>query len=144
MESIIFFVIIMGINLIFKSGNDKKKIEAARRKRAEQLRNDPMADDVSQQMEKWNREAEKRQKSIEKYNLDLYKDAKKEEKAKESFQSISYVERLEDKKLQIDESDVDISIKNKDKMGRHTLVNAVIWSEILGEPKSIQNLNKKM
>lgn len=134
----------MGINLIFKSANDKKKIEAARRKRAEQLRNDPMADDVSQQMKKWNIEAEKRQKSIEKYNLDLYEDAKKEERAKESFEPISYVERLEHKKSQIEESDVDISIRNKDKMDRKKLVNAVIWSEILGQPKSIQNLKKKI
>lgn len=142
MESIIFFVIAMGINLIFKSANDKKKIEAARRKRAEQLRGDPMADDVSQQMEKWNKEAENRQKRVEKYNVELYEDTKKEENPKKSFESISYVEILEHKKSQIKESDVDISIKNK--MGRKKIINAIIWSEILGEPKSIQNIKRDM
>lgn len=141
MESIIFFVIAMAINLVVKSASDKKKIEEARRKRAEQLKGTPAASKVNKQMRKWNSEAEKRQERVEQYNLDLYEEDKKEDPEK-TFESISYVERLEYEKSEIKESDMDIN--DTDGMDRKKLINAIIWSEILKEPKSIQNIKRGM
>lgn len=142
MESIIFFVVAMAINLVFKSVGDKKKIEEARRKRAEQLKSNPSGDQVNKQMKKWNKEAEKRLQRVEQYNHELYEEDKKKEEPEKPLESISYVKKLEYEKSQIKGSDMDIN--NKNKMGRKELVNAIIWSEILSEPKSVQNIKRGM
>lgn len=64
MDSILFLVVVMALNLIFKSANDKKKMEAARRKRIEELKKNPQDNSPESRMKRWDQESEKVQKEF--------------------------------------------------------------------------------
>lgn len=147
MDSILFLVIALAINLVIKSANDKKKIEEARRKRAEQLKNNPMGS--SDRMEKWNKESERKTRNIvQEFDLSPTKDirqkSKQEVKPKVPVDSPSYVKRMESERIQTKDLEIDIIKDNKKKIRKKELLNAIIWSEILGEPKSVQNIKRGM
>lgn len=168
MESIIFFVIAMAINLVFKSANDKKKIEAARRKRAEQLKNNPIDNRIDKTRSKpiidrtyreknvgevliaKDREQERENINKERlnYNYRKYNDTIQEEDKKssnrESYMASENLRRLEEEKKELRAKQLETQKEIKKGFEKKRLVNAIIWSEILGEPKSIQNIKKGM
>ena len=166
MESIIFFVIAMAINLVFKSANDKKKIEQARKKRAEQLENNPMKNRVDKarskpitdrnmnsreilitkdrEQERKNRNKERDDYNPKKYNYTIQEDESKKSTVRENYDERENLERLEREKQELEAKQIEVQKEIKKGLERERLVNAIIWSEILGEPKSIQNLKKSM
>lgn len=145
MESIIVFVVIMALNIILKSVGDKKKIEEARRKRAQQLKNKPLKKDTLNKTEEvresWIKEAKKNQGKIESYSVSDPTDKKNEEKSWNIYESTKESNAYDQDEIK--ELNIDISINKKD-INRSKLVNALIWSEILSEPKSVQNAKRRI
>lgn len=152
MDSILFLVVVMALNLIFKSANDKKKMEAARRKRIEELKKNPQDNSPESRMKRWVQESEKVQKRVQEFTIDATKETKPKEyktvrtweiSPSKPVETISKIERVEVAKEKPIGIELDIH-KNKDKISRDSLVNAIIWSEILGKPKSVQNIRRGM
>lgn len=139
MESIIFFVIVMAINLVFKSVNDKKKIEEARRKRTGQLKNNPS---TTREQESINKESENY--NSRSYNYTIQDDESKKSTNKENQIERENVRRLEKEKQELKAKQLETQKQIKEGVKKERLINAIIWSEILGKPKSIQNLKKGM
>lgn len=166
MESIIFFVIAIAINLVFKSANDKKKIEQARKKRVEQLGNNPTtnrADKVQsktmtdknmksreiliakdREKERENRIKERNNYNPGKYNYTIQEVESKKSTGRENYAERDNLERLKREKEELKAKQLEAQKEIRKGFEKKRLVNAIIWSEILGDPKSIQNLKKGM
>lgn len=166
MESIIFIVIAMAINLIFKSANDKKKIEQARKKRVEQLENNPMENRVDKaqrrpmtyrnmdskevlmakdrEQERENRNKEREDYNPGKYNYTIQEDESKKTSSRESYVESDNLRRLEKEKQELRAKQLETQKEIKKGFEKKRLINAIIWSEILGEPKSVQNIKRGM
>lgn len=146
MDSILFLVIALAINLVIKSANDKKKIEEARRKRAEKLKKSPIQNKIKDVMSTLNQELEKRQRTIFEYSQEQDKQRKEIEEVRPntSTENISYVKRKEAARKETEDLAIDPLENNKDKIRKKELLNGIIWSEILSEPKGIQNIKRGM
>ena len=157
MESFFIFIIAVVINTIFKSIGDKKKIEEARRKRVEELKKGERhtsggrskLDNFEDRIKRWNDElkkyqAEDRPNEFEDKNLQAIKDVELVNDEAHMPKFISYVEMIEkEEQKEQKEQDKDLvdTKKRQSKLDKE-LLNAVIWSEILAEPKSIQRMKK--
>ena len=176
MESVIFFIIIVAINILSKSVQDKKKIDRNKAKRARELgenlssnidnrtqrvssvKREKRIDNEKREALRRNLEQEyldKRQKYVEKkqerYDSRKYDYTIQEERFKKANDK-DYANRvdrdsrarmgIEDYRLK--EIEEETKKESKARFKKKRLVDAIIWSEILGEPKSIQNLKKDM
>lgn len=156
MESLIVFVIIIAINVFSKSVQDKKKIEKARMKRTEELRNNPPPKPkVTERVNRAKRsgrnlieENSKRREEGQRPQYDYKitdetlkgKTVTKEENAtRKSIITDKYTDNRILKEIQ-EETKKEL----RGGFDEKKLVNAIIWSEILAEPKSIQNIKKGM
>lgn len=159
MESLVAFVIIIAINIITKSVQDKKKIEKARVERTKQLRNKPMSNRVDQAQgkpmkERVFRNENTREILIKKNREPEYENRNKERvylNSKKSHTGESYADRVErdnEERLIKDNQRLEELQSDKQEFIKEgfdrKLVNAIIWAEILKEPKSIQNIKKGM
>ncbi len=163
---LILLVIWVIINVFIKSANDKKKIEEARRKRAQKLgKQTPLN---NQTLNKNRETTAKNKKSI----IDVFKEEiekeiqaqkqtmKKVEKPviHSEVEELTMAEITEDEDILYGETQIDISVlndKNKklDKgvynqtQGidlKKDILKGIIYAEILSEPKSIRNMKRSM
>lgn len=145
MSPLVFFVIIIVIDLILKSSKDKKKIEEVRKKRNEGYKRQftekkrdlitVLNEEIEKNLGNRNTVKENRAnkiKRVEKDNLDLIKANREniiEEKTAEDNN------REVEKSKSMDTSEIDI---------RKDIVRGIIFSEILSEPKSRQHMKRSM
>lgn len=148
MESIVFFVIIAAINLISKSLVDKKKIEKARVERAKQLRNEPkpfQSENVSKAKPSLKNQKVFRDETIAQYDFSPEKkEARQRDLPKDSPIADDYLQMIKEEDERMRQLQEETQREIKKGLERKKLVNAIIWSEILGEPKSIKNMKKSM
>lgn len=174
MNPLIFFAVVIVIDLILKSAKDKKKIEVSRQKKIQELRNQQNIEDV-----KLDRPAETRKKREIQKNPSLSKKITKEnfvgegksyrdehEGYRERYEDIRSSYKNEDiklhesatslydknaikvsKKKDYDTEDVRNYGRNKETIEipvptastfKKDVLNGIIFSEILGKPKSMQ------
>lgn len=151
MESLITFIIIIAINIISKSIKEKKKIEKARMKRIEELKRNPQPR-MSQRIDKVDRTGRevkeifvKRENKVDKktqYNFTVEEKPIKSYQHNVSTKTDNYIQFVEEENKALRELKEETHKELKSGFERKKLVNAIIWSEIIGEPKSIQNLKK--
>lgn len=149
MNPITFFVIIAVINVLIKSANDKKKIEEARRKRAEQMKDKPAPNRAKDIGARINKEIEEglRKKGILVTESSTKVEATEKKEIKRLIVEDPSV--TEDLKIVRKEKDVkkeSISTSSDDRQfdKKKELLKGIIYSEILSEPKAIQNLKKSV
>lgn len=100
---------------------------------------------------------DKRNEQKENYNSRNYNYTIEEDKRKATISNDSYLEsvksdnslrlEVEGQELTEEQLEAQKEIKKgfgKEGLERKKLINAIIWAEILGEPKSIQNIKKSM
>lgn len=140
MSPIVFFIIIVGVDLFLKSMKDKKKIEEARRKRSEQLK----------------KSLPQQQASVESISLeDILKEDKRRFKEEEidfkdyktpgrysSFTdySFKYAKDIDTRSQRKDKEVKDTSHEKRNQSTdlQKDILRGIIFSEILSEPKSIK------
>lgn len=142
---ILFFIFMIVIDLILKSSKDKKKIEQERQKRVKELQKQPsttrsMGDlkrilEEEIQIEK-QREASKKQpkQNRSKVSKPVVKETKES--------TIEHFPR-EDMNLEIKTSKNSNKVEEKHDLKRDLLMG-IVFSEILSEPKSIQNQRRSL
>ncbi|MDR7857117.1 hypothetical protein [Tissierella sp.] len=151
---LLFFIFVIVIDLVLKSVKDKKKIEQSRQNRTEEIQKQPtkqrpLADLrkllEEEVMKEKQREIARRQgtpieSQASKSKAQVVK--KKEEHKDVNIQTQSWDIKTEEKKFNEtpnpSASQVDNSIKNL----KQDVLRGIIFSEILSEPKSIQNQRK--
>ncbi|MDR7870178.1 MAG: hypothetical protein RIN55_04915 [Tissierellaceae bacterium] len=156
MESLIVFVIIIALNVVTKSVQDKKKIERARMKRTEELKNNPppkpkVTERVNRAERSGRNLAEERTRKMEngqrpQYDYKITEDKSNEKnitKDKNIAQESAVTDKYADNKI-LKEIQEETQKELRGGFDNKKLVNAIIWSEILAEPKSIQNIKKGM
>ena len=162
MNPLIFFIVVVILDVFLKSAKDKKKIEEARRKRTRQIQDRTskgrnIMDTFNNEIEKNLRRRVPREPSkdmnksreLKKDSIDLreYKLGIETLDAREYSFGNSFEESriLEDDKSKIKEKELK---KTSDKNSTHDLskdiLRGIIFSEILSEPKSIQNMKRSM
>lgn len=150
MESLIIFVIIIGINVFSKSINDKKKIEKAKMKRTEELKNIPpprakMAERVDRVERSGRNLTEESNRIRDRGQRPQYDYTKIEDRTMEKNIAKEPTATSKDTNNKIlKEIQEEIRDELRGGFDKKKLVNAIIWSEILAEPKSIQNIKKGM
>lgn len=161
---LLFFIFIIVIDLVLKSSKDKKKIEEAKQKREQELQGRPdlnkqkpiqKPESIRGMMSTLREEIEKeRQKEIERRQVKTRQTQEvrvnrvnMEEKkiTQKTYEDNEYWEkkRKEDynkKKEMVVESRIEINERNM----REDIIRGIIFSEILSEPKSIQNQKRSM
>ena len=152
---ILFFIFIIVIDLILKSVKDKKKIEQKRMNRGEIPKVDyetnkekPIRDIMSTLREEVEKE---RLKELKRYDI---KSEKTESISISSPDQVIAQKTFEDKKYwedkrkleedKISQEKYKSQQKNNERNTRDDLIRGIIFSEIISEPKSIQNKRKSM
>lgn len=179
MKSLVFFALIIGLDLFLKSVKDKKKIQEIRQKKMQEFKNigntktvkqtetiikrevqknsstsrsseqdDFFEKDNSLDNQDYEERYENRYKDIEKRYEDIresYKDIKSDSQSQSLYDPNAIQQRS---KNQYDEADVrnygrsDETIDTlvpKVSTFKKDILNGIIFSEILGKPKSLQN-----
>lgn len=159
MNSIIFFIIVIGIDLFLKSIKDKKKIEEARRKRMEDLeRSKPRVDShikateveaISlEDMLKQERRRQDESMDIRDYKVEIEDSFLRDSLLMHGeFQYIKDDDMMHRKGHQYGEK----KLKKKPEENKteesdlqKDILRGIIFSEILSEAKSIQNMKRGM
>ena len=152
---ILFFIVVIVIDLILKSVRDKKKIEENKmdprdipKDQSGLNKEKPIRDIMSTLREEVEKE---RQKQLERRNIKPQKENTSkivnEEQviAEKTYEDNKYWEekrRLEDnKKIEAKKKTQELSVERSI---RENLISGIILSEILAEPKSIQNKKNSM
>ena len=143
---LLFFIFIIIIDLVLKSVKDKKKIEKAKQKRAEDIQRQPEKhkpmQDVKRMLEQ---ELEKeRQKDIARRQVKIdpsrtTKPKEKEVMAERGFERSPWDINIDEKNIPENIKPVVIQDEDKESDLRKDVLRGIIFSEILSEPKSIQN-----
>lgn len=153
MNPILYLIIIIGINTLIKSAAEKKKIEEAKMKRADQISKSPTMDKAKSKdlMTRINEEIEGnlKKRGIYKQNMNMDVGANKEKK-QETIDVInkvpSYSQDASEKKqekLNLEQNKPRVCVDSELNI-KKDLLKGIIYSEILSEPKSIQNLKRGM
>lgn len=163
------------INILIKSAKDKKKIEEARRKRAQQIESKPIQNKSSQtvQRETPNRSQNKNKSIIDVFKDEIEKEIQREKQRKPSNtvqnkpikqeQKVNNNKNINEDVIEKDASwrddyfsantDIDfdkssVGIKTSYKKSpiniKKDLLNGIIFSEILSEPKSMKSGKRGM
>lgn len=160
---LLFFIFIIVIDLILKSAKDKQKIQEAKRRRTQELNKQsntpttprPMADlrkILSEEIEKERqRELARRQsRTVQKQSnvLNEKKPNVSNVNKKIDTNEISW-EIVKDEKNIKDSTKPDVTpvqskVDNKEKTLREDILRGIIFSEILSEPKSLQNQRRSL
>ncbi len=152
---LLFFIFVIAIDLILKSSRDKKKIEQAKQKRTGELgKNTPMPSKpiadlrriLEEEVEKERRrELEKRQKKAIETKGPKPSPKTQQETSKTPVREQISWEIKPEKESKVEVSKPTISkIEKKEENLRKDIVRGIIFSEILSEPKSIQNQRKSL
>lgn len=156
---LLFFIFIVVIDLILKSAKDKQKIEEARKRRTQELSKQPgvpttsrpMADlrkILSEEIEKERqREIEKRQGKTPQRRNTLFNEKKPKVSTvdkKADIKETSWEIRKEEKSIPESTKLDGIPAQNKERTLREDILRGIIFSEILSEPKSLQNQKRSL
>lgn len=159
---LILLIIWFVINLFIKSANDKRKIEEARRKRAQQLGNlqPSKTRNVENKRPTFQQEIRKTvstlreeiEKEIQKEKQRKIVTPKKENvyRSKMEINQLPSEEDLNWENYTPRETKVEIQEKTNKEVGKtvidvkNDIIRGIIFSEILSEPKSIQNIKRSM
>lgn len=149
MESLIVFVIIIGINVFSKSVQDKKKIEKAKMKRTEELKKTSsprpkMAERVDRAERSGRNLTEESNKARDKGQRPQYDYTTTEDRIMEKNIAKKPTTSKSTENPILKEIQEEIKNDLRGGLDNKKLVNAIIWSEILAEPKSVQNIKKGM
>lgn len=159
---LLFFIFIIVVDLILKSLRDKKKIEKTKQKRQQELRTDnvrkPSYEDsqksssrnimstLREEIEKERlKEIARRQGRVE--NIEPKVEQKpviKDYKEKEYWDKKKEQDVLREKNIHTPTETKPVEVEINKKGIREDLVRGIIFSEILSEPKSIQNQKRSM
>lgn len=157
MNAIVFFVIVIVIDLVLKSLRDKRRLEQAKDKRKQRLEKNinSTVDKVEDKRKTSGDRLKDREFRSEKNILSYDKYEKTDHSRKygsdenvvdyEKYEK-TYNKKYKDlRKSQIYKEDMDSSGKEKENSQlKKELLRGVIYSEILGEPKSIKNSKRGM
>lgn len=143
---LLFFIFIIIIDLVLKTAKDKKKIEKAKQQRSQEMQRQPEKPKPMQDLKKiLEQELEKeRQKEIERRQGKMNpsqttKPKEKEVMVEKSFERSSWDINRDEKNIPENIKPVTIQAENKENDLRKDILRGIIFSEILSEPKSIQN-----
>lgn len=159
---ILFFIIIIAIDLILKSAKDKKNIDEARRRRTQELNKQPTTPTPSRSMadlrkileeeiqKERQREMARKQRHTTKqstlFNEKRPNQDKVNKKADIKERTIE-VRKDEENLLEnrnVYNTPVKNEVKNKEVNLREDILRGIIFSEILSEPKSLQNQRRSL
>lgn len=158
---LLFFIIVIVIDLVLKSARDKKKIEKSKEERERELQNKPdlnkqeqmekpesvrgLMSTLREQIEKERlRELERRQeKTVPK---EVIKTNVEREMTKKTYEDKEYweVKRKEEKHRKEKEISTRSKVEKREGSMKEDLIRGIIFSEILSEPKSIKNQKRSM
>lgn len=149
---LILLIVVFVINLFVKSANDKKKIEEARRKRAQQLgtkKSTTFQKEIRKTVSTLREEIEKEIQGEKQRKVV----APKQENVYHSKMGSSQLSSIEDLNLKVHtpreikvelQEKSNIEVKNPVIDVKNDILRGIIFSEILSEPKSIQNMKRGM
>ncbi len=157
---LLFFIFIIVIDLILKSAKDKQKIEEARKRKTQELNKQPtasrpMADlrkilEVEVEKER-QRELGKRQKKTTQKQSTLFNEkrvvvnsADKRIDTNERSWDIRETEKRISENKKSDITSPQAKVENKERNLREDILRGIIFSEILSEPKSLQNQKRSL
>ncbi|MCQ4923772.1 hypothetical protein NE686_11785 [Tissierella carlieri] len=157
---LLFFIFIVVIDLILKSAKDKKKIEEAKNRRTQELNKQPapsrpMADlrkILEEEVEKERqREIVRRQGKTNQRQNTLIKEKRPDMNANDKKTDINEIswEIRENEKRNSENKNPEIvssqnKIENNERNLRKDILRGIIFSEILSEPKSLQNQRRSL
>lgn len=153
---ILFFIFIIAIDLILKSSKDKKKVDAERQKRVKELQNQPSTRRPIQDLRKILDEELERERQREA--------SRRQAKSKQPQISKSGVRRQKENIVEKNKINEDINwgikpsmnkvqeepklatnqIKGEGANLKRDILMGIVFSEILSEPKSIQNQRRSL
>lgn len=158
---LLFFIFVVVIDLILKSAKDKQKIEEAKRMRTQELNKQPTASKprpmadlrkiLEEEVEKERqRELARRQKKTTQKQSTLFSEKRTNKDfvdKKIDTKEISWDIRENEKSISENKkSDVTspAKVENKERNLRQDILRGIIFSEILSEPKSLQNQKRSL
>ncbi|MBU5313601.1 hypothetical protein KQI38_16380 [Tissierella carlieri] len=157
---LLFFIFIVVIDLILKSAKDKKKIEEAKNRRTQELSKQPvpsrpmadlrkiLAEEVEKERQK---EIARRQGKTNQRQDILLKEKRPDINAddkKADINEISWEVRENGNRNSENKNSETVSsqnkIENNERNLREDILRGIIFSEILSEPKSLQNQRRSL
>lgn len=159
---LLFFIFIIVVDLILKSLRDKKKIEKTKQKRQQELRTDSVRKSsyedsqtsssrnimstLREEIEKERlKEIARRQERVENIKPKVeQKPVIKNYKEKEYWDKKKEQDVLREKNIHTPTETKPVEVDINKKRIKEDMVRGIIFSEILSEPKSIQNQKRSM
>lgn len=159
---ILFFIIIIVIDLILKSAKDKKNIDEARRKRTQELNKQPTTPTPSRPMADLRKILEEeiqkeRQREMARNQRQTTKQSTLFNEKRPNLDKINKKADIKERTIEVRRDEESLlenrnvyntpvknEVKNKEVNLREDILRGIIFSEILSEPKSLQNKRRSL